>query len=132
MQNLLAGVTYFGFVFGLGFVLGTLRQLAMQLGAARDLLVWLEIPVMLGFAWWAAGWCIRRFRVAPSRGARLIVGGVMWFLLRLGELAVGVGLMRQSLQEHFAALGTSRGLLELMPQVLAASFPLLRARLEQA
>jgi hypothetical protein len=125
MQNLLAGVTYFGFVFGLGFVLGTLRQLAMQLGAARDLLVWLEIPVMLGFAWWAAGWCIRRFRVAPSRGARLIV-------LRLGELAVGVGLMRQSLQEHFAALGTSRGLLELMPQVLAASFPLLRARLEQA
>jgi hypothetical protein len=126
MQNVLAGAAYFGLVFGLGFMLGTLRQLAMQLGAGRGPLVLLEIPLMLAFAWWAAGWCVRRCQVPHRRGARLLMGGVMWFLLRLGELGVGVGLMGQSLRDHFAAIATGRGLLELAPQVLAAFFPLLQ------
>lgn len=124
-----AGAVYFLMVFGLGFLLGWLRHLIMGLGVGRELLAGLEIPVMLAYAWWAAGWCAERFGIAISTAARLSMGFVMLVLLRLGELCVGMGLQGQTLAGHLAALGTLPGLVEAAPQVLTALFPLIRARL---
>jgi hypothetical protein len=123
------GVVFFAFVFGLGFALGTVRQLLMGIGLGRQLLVVAEIPIMLAFAWWAAGWCARRFGVAASTAARLGMGLVMLILLRLGELGVGVYLMDQTVRSHFGALTAAAGAAETLPQILAALFPLIRARL---
>jgi hypothetical protein len=124
-----AGTAYFLLVFGLGFALGTVRHGLMDAGLSRSVLVAAEIPVMLAFAWWAAGWCAARFGVATSMAARLGMGAVMFLLLRLGELGVGVGLMGQTIAGHVAALVAAPGALEAAPQLLTAFFPLLRARL---
>jgi hypothetical protein len=129
MNTYFSGVVYFTLVFGLGFLLGALRQALMGLGLGRDLLVALEIPAMLAFAWWAAGWCAERFGTPISTGARLAMGAVMLALLRLGELGIGVAFMGQTAAAHLGATVTARGLLELAPQVLAAFFPLLQAKL---
>lgn len=124
-----AGVAYFVLVFGLGFILGWLRHLLMGLGLGRDMLVFVEIPLMLAYAWWAAGWCAARFGVATGSAPRFAMGMVMLMLLRLAELAVGMTLMGQTFQTHLAALATARGAWEMAPQVMAALFPLIRARL---
>jgi hypothetical protein len=129
MRALTAGAAYFALVFGLGFLLGALRQLLTGAGLSRGMLVAAEIPVMLVFAWWAAGRCAERFGVAISAAARLTMGAVMFALLRLGELATGVALMGQTVQDHAVALATTAGLLETAPQLLTALFPLIRARL---
>jgi hypothetical protein len=128
-RALAAGAAFFGLVFGLGFLLGALRHLLMGYGLSRGVLVAAEIPLMLAFAWWAAGWCAERFGTAISASARLVMGGVMLTLLRVGELGVGMAFMGQTAASHVAALLTAPGLLEAAPQVLAALFPLVRANL---
>ncbi len=64
-RALAAGGIYFALVFALGFLLGGARQALMGLGLERTLLVAAEIPVMLAFAWWAAG-CVRRLALPNS------------------------------------------------------------------
>jgi hypothetical protein len=125
---LVAGILYFVLVFGLGFILGAVRQVLVGLGLARDLLVLAEIPVMLAFAWWAAGWCVRRLSVPAALAARLVMGLTMFALLRLGEAAVGLFLLDLTLSQQAARLWTLRGGLEMVPQILTAFFPALRAR----
>lgn len=127
-QALIAGTAYFALLFGLGFLLGTMRQLLMGLGLDRGQLVLAEIPVMLVFAWWAAGWSASRFAVPASTKARMVMGTAMFALLRLGEAAVGFALMDLSLDRQLAALWTWGGALEMVPQAATALFPLLRAR----
>jgi hypothetical protein len=124
-----AGIAYGVMVFGLGFALGMHRHGLMGIGLGRSLLVALEIPVMLAYAWWAAGWSAGRFAVSAGTAARLAMGAVMFALLRLGELAVGMAFMGQTASSHAAAVMTPAGLLETAPQVLTALFPWLRARL---
>ncbi len=123
-----AGALYFSLVFGLGFLLGTLRQALVALGLGRDLLVLAEIPVMLAFAWWAAGWSARRHAVPAALTARLVMGLTMFALLRLGEAAVGLFLLGLAPAQQAARLWTLRGGLEMVPQILTAFFPALRAR----
>ncbi len=122
MNALRAGAAYFLLVFALGFAFGALRQGLMAQGLPRAPLVWAEIPLILAFAWWAAGWCAARFGVAIAAGARLAMGFVMLLLLRLGELAVGVVFMEQTLRSHAAAVMSAAGAAEAVPQLLAALF----------
>ena len=124
---LAAGGVSFALVFALGFLLGAARQALMGLGLERTLLVVAEIPVMLAFAWWAAGWCARRLAVPTAPSARLLMGATMLVLLRIGEAAVGLFLMNLTIAEQVAQLWTLRGGLEMVPQILTALFPALRA-----
>jgi hypothetical protein len=128
MAAVRAGAAWFGLVFALGFLFGALRQWLMGFGLSRGLLVAIEVPLILAFAWWAAGWCARRFMVPIAAGPRLAMGLVMLLLLRLGELAVGVLLMGQTVAGHFIAMASTAGLIEAAPQILTALFPLVRAR----
>jgi hypothetical protein len=129
MTALRAGFVYFLLVFGLGLALGTVRTMLVGAGLSRALLVWIEIPIILAFAWWAAGWCAERFGVAIALASRLIMGLSMFSLLQAGELVVGLVLMGQTAQSHLAALTTGSGAAELLPQLLAALFPLISAKL---
>jgi hypothetical protein len=120
-----AGIAYFATLFALGFLLGSLREMATRAGWPRGPLVLAEIPVMLAFAWVAAGWCCRRFAVPLAVGHRIGMGLVMLVLLRLGELAVGTLLMGHTFRAQLAADISPAGLLESLPQALTAAFPLL-------
>ena len=68
-----AAAAYFGIVFALGFVLGTLRVLVLAptLGSTEAVLV--EIPVMLTISWIVCGWLITRFDVSPRWRERLLM-----------------------------------------------------------
>jgi hypothetical protein len=121
-----AGLVYGLLLFAAGFALGTLRELLMRAGMPRTPLVLAEIPVILAVAWFLARWSIGRFAVPPGMGARLVTGLAMLLLLRAGELGVGVLLMGHSLAAQLAADLSVGGLLEFLPQALAAAFPLLQ------
>jgi hypothetical protein len=74
MPILKAGVLYFGLVFGVGFVLGTIRTLWVvpRVGTRKAELM--ETPIMLVITIVAARWIILRLSV-PSMGfARLEMG----------------------------------------------------------
>lgn len=85
-RAILAGLSYFGLVFGAGAVLGTLRVLwlAPLLGArAAELL---EMPVMLAIAIVAARWTVRRFALAPAQ--RVVMGVLALALVLACEFSV--------------------------------------------
>lgn len=71
-----AGAAYFGWVFGVGFVLGSLRVplLVPRLGERWAEL--LEMPLMALAIVLAARWVVRRFALVPHAGLRLAVGGL--------------------------------------------------------
>ncbi|WP_205481163.1 hypothetical protein [Sphingomonas arenae] len=120
-----AGAVYFALIFGLGFVLGTVRVLLLEpaLGLGRATLV--ELPVMLLASWAACGWVLRRSAV-ETRGQRVVMGTVAFVLLMVAELGVSTLLMRRSVAEHLATYGDTPRQWGLAAQIAFAAFPLLR------
>jgi hypothetical protein len=123
-----AGVASFILLFGLGFLLGSLRLLLVQHGFGRTMLVLIELPILLAYAWWVTGWAARRFAVSTAHAVRLVMGGVMFGLLRLSEMLLGAMLMGLSTTAQLAAMATPMGAVELAAQIACAFFPLLHAR----
>jgi hypothetical protein len=120
-----AGLAYGATIFGLGFLLGMLRELALAPLIGRTAVVWVEAPLILLASWFAAGWLIRRFGVWPAPPARLTMGVVAMMLLLIGEAAVAVLGFGRTLAMHLSSYLTARGALELLPQIAFAAMPLL-------
>jgi hypothetical protein len=122
-----AGIIYGLIIFGLGFLLGTLRVLliAPQLGEAMAVIV--ELPIMLLACWLAAGWTVRRYRPA-TRDAALLIGVVGFAVLMLGELAVALTLFGLTPAGWIASFGMPTAQLGLIAQLIAVAFPLIHAR----
>lgn len=127
-----AGLTYFALAFALGLLLGVVRTLfvADLPGAGRLIGVLIEIPIMLGASWIFSGFVIRRFAVAPTVHARLLMGAVAFVLLILAEMAVGVFLFGRSPSAHIALYREASYAIGLAAQVVFALMPLLRLGLE--
>lgn len=84
MRILKAGVLYFAFVFGAGFVLGTIRTLWIvpRFGARTAELM--EAPIMFVITILAARWVVRHLLISPPLATRLGAGLVaLAFLLTL-------------------------------------------------
>jgi hypothetical protein len=127
MRMITAGAAYWGIVFALGFVLGTIRVLWVApaiglLGATA-----LELPVMLAASWLAAGWLLRRWRLAAG-GEALAAGGLAFALLMAAECLLAVGMMGQTPAQWLAGLRQPHALMGLAGQVLFALMPWWRAR----
>lgn len=125
MQVAKAAVSYWGIVFALGFVLGTVRVLWLAprlgpLGATA-----LELPVMLGASWLAAGWTVRRFAIVRP-GAALATGGLAFALLMAAECVLAVVGFGQTPAEWLAGLAEPPAAIGLAAQVAFAFMPLLR------
>lgn len=120
-----AGLVYGATVFALGFLLGTLRELLLAPLIGRDAVVLIEGPLILLAAWFLAWWLIRGHAVAAEAGARLLMGAVAFALLMAGEAAVSVFGFDRSLAMQLQTYATAQGMLELMPQIAFALFPLL-------
>jgi hypothetical protein len=119
-----AAWVYFGMVYALGFLLGSLRELliAPHFGGFWPRLI--EIPVMLAASWFAAFWVVNRYGIA-TRADRLVMGLTAFALLMAGEALVGIGLMGRSFAQHLAGYATAQGALTIMAQSAFAVFPLL-------
>lgn len=123
-----AGLTYFALVFAVGFLLGTLRVLALapMLGELGAVLV--ELPVMLAASWIICRWLIRLLRVPGDVPARLAMGGGAFVFLIAAEIALSVWLFGNSVSQHFANYLTAHGALGLAGQIAFAAFPVLQRR----
>jgi hypothetical protein len=130
-RSVQAGIAFYVLLFGLGFLLGTLRQILVQHGLSRDLLVLIEIPLLLAYAWWVTGWAVQRFAVPTDQATRLMMGGVMLTLLRLSEAVIGSALTGAGFFAQLVPIGSLMGFVEFAAQVICALYPILHARLRE-
>ncbi len=121
-----AGAGLFGLVFAAGFVLGTIRELALRPAIGPDAARLLELPVMIALSWLAARWILRR--AGPGSAIwQFEVGLVAFLLLMAAELALGILLLGGSLSAFIADLFTLTGLLSFLAQALLIVMPRLAA-----
>jgi hypothetical protein len=125
---LVAGIAYFVLVFALGFALGTVRTLfvADAPGSGRLLGVLIELPVMLAASWWLCRLVLHRYPVAPTVGARLVMGATAFALLLLAEMLVGILLFGRSPMAHLALYRDASYALGLAAQVAFALMPVVQ------
>lgn len=126
----LPAIVYFLLVFALGFVLGTIRTLAVAdaPGFGRLVGVVIELPIMLAASWFACGYIIRRFAVPPTVVARTAMGGIALALLLLAELLLGTLVFGRTVAAHLALYREASYALGLAAQIAFGAMPLLRLR----
>jgi hypothetical protein len=100
MQILKAGALYFAFVFGAGFMLGTIRVLWLVPNVGVRTAELMETPIMLVVIIVAARWIGRRLAVPPAPVTLLGVGLVALGLLLVAELGLVLGLQGLTIAEY--------------------------------
>lgn len=127
MTILRAAAAYWAAVFALGFALGTIRVLWVipLVGLMPATLI--ELPLILTASWLAAGWLVRRFRIASTEEA-LTAGALAFAILMVAECALASVLTGQSPAEWLAGLRQPHALLGLAGQVVFALMPWWRVR----
>jgi hypothetical protein len=124
-----AGLVYFAVVFAAGFLLGTLRVLALVPRVGEELAVVIELPFMLLVSWIACKRLVTRFSVPGGVAARATMGASAFGLLMLAELGVSVLGFGRSIAESFESYQTSSALIGLLGQVAFAAFPIVQSRI---
>ena len=131
VSALKAGVTYFAIVYLAGFVLGTLRVVLIAPRFGETAAVLLETPIILAVSWFAARWCTATFSVPNDVARRLLMGGVAFCLLILGELGISLFVFARSWEHTLATFLSRTGLIGLGAQVVFALLPPIQAVLER-
>jgi p-aminobenzoyl-glutamate transporter AbgT len=98
---MLRGVVYFTLVFGVGFLLGIVRVLALEPRLGERWAELAEAPLMLVAIIVSARFVVRRFPAA-RRANYFVSGGVALLLLVCVEFSVVPGIRGLSLSEYFA------------------------------
>ena len=128
MQILKAGALYFAFVFGAGFVLGTIRTLWIVPRLGTRMAELMETPIMLVITILAARWTVRRLAVPSTLPARLCMGCVALGLLLVAEFTLVLWLRGMSIREYFASRDPVAGTVYYVMLAVFAVMPLLVAR----
>ena len=123
MRVLKAGVVYFLVMFGIGWILGPIRELWVVPRFGRLTGVLLEAVIMLAAMAVSARWVIRRFHVKSTFGSTISMGLVAFGILLPAELAGVVWVRGLSLDEYLASFATAPGLVSLLMVVLFAAVP---------
>ena len=125
MQELKAGTLYFALVFGVGFVLGTIRTLWVvpRLGTRKAELM--EAPIMLVVTIVAARWIVLWFALPSLPSARLGTGCIALVLLLVAEFGFMLRLRRLSIREYLATRDPVSGTVYYVMLVVFAVMPLL-------
>jgi disulfide bond formation protein DsbB len=126
IQQLIApALAYFAIVFGIGFLLGSIRVLWLvpQLGVRYAELA--EMPIMLLAIFFAARWVTQYFAVPPTISSRLVVGLSALICLLLVEFTVVLWLQGISIAESFANRDPISGAAYMVSLILFALMPLL-------
>jgi hypothetical protein len=118
-----AGFTYFGFVFGAGFLLGAVRVLVLVPRLGARLAELSEMPLMAVVIVLAARHVLRRWPL-PSATARLQVGGLALALLLAAELTLAALVQGQSPAQWIASRDPVSGPVYLAMLLVYALMPL--------
>lgn len=121
-----AGIAYFAIIFAAGFILGPLRILMLVPAIGEFSAVLLELPVMLGLAWMVSLWLVGRFKLLHRLAQRLIMGGLGFLLLVLGEIGISTVVFEQSVAEFFVRYREPSAMLGLAGQLAFAIIPVVQ------
>jgi hypothetical protein len=123
-----ASAAYFGIVFSVGFLLGSIRVpfLVPRLGERTAELI--EMPAMFVVIFFAAEFLVRRFGAELKGNIWLAVGALALSLLVVAELLLAVVLQSRSLTEYIASRDRISGAFYLGMLALFAAMPWLRQR----
>jgi hypothetical protein len=102
MQILKAGMLYFVFVFGAGFLLGPIRILWVVPRLGTRVAELLEAPIMFVITIVAARWIVRRLAVPSTASSRLSMGGIALGLMLIAEFTFVLWLRGLSIREYLA------------------------------
>lgn len=122
-----AATVYWGIIFALGFVLGTIRVLWVIPRVGLIPATLLELPIILAASWFAAGWIVRRFAIDSGRDA-LILGVLAFAILMAAECALAAALAGETPAQWLAGLRQPHALLGLAGQIAFALMPWWRLR----
>ncbi|MFO1315597.1 MAG: hypothetical protein U1F58_08320 [Burkholderiales bacterium] len=126
-----AGTAYFALAFVAGFVLGTVRVLAVVPRVGERTAELLEAPLMLAVVVTAARFVVRRFVPDASRAVRAAVGALGVTLLLAVELTVVLSLRGLSPAEYAASRDPVAGAIYVALLAAFAAMPaLVRGRPE--
>lgn len=120
-----AAVLYLLAGFGMGFVLGPIREFLLVPMMGRVFALFVELPLLLGFCWWIAPRIIRRCAIPPGE-ARLRMGFAALSMLLVLEFVIGVAVRGWDLQGWVADFATWPGLVTLAGYTIFALLPRLR------
>lgn len=122
---ILLGSIYFLIILAMGFVLGVARNLILLRYFEPFAAVFLELLLILPFAWIVCGRLLAHRPLSPAGAA--VMGAVALALLLTGEalLSLAIG---HTLASHFALYAKPDHLLGLAGMVACAFIPVLRSR----
>jgi hypothetical protein len=123
-----AGLLYFAIVFGIGFVLGTIRVLWAVPHFGARVAELLEMPFMLIAIIMTARWLVQRLALPPRLWARLNMGLVALSFLLIAEFSVVLYLRGMTIAEYFATRDPVSGTLYYAMLILFAAMPWLVSR----
>lgn len=128
MQILKAGILYFALVFGVGFVLGSVRTLWVvpRFGARTAELM--ETPIMFVVTIVAARWVVRRLAVPRKPSNRLGMGCIGLGLMLVAEFTLVLWLRGVSINEYLASRDPVSGTVYYVMLGVLCIMPLLVAR----
>jgi hypothetical protein len=128
MRILKAGALYFAIVFGVGFVMGTIRVFWMvpMFGSRVDELV--EIPVLLAVVIITARLIVEKLRVPANTAARAGMGLVALGLLLAAEWMLATGMRGLTIGEYITTRDPVAGGVYLAMLVVVAAMPLVVGR----
>lgn len=128
MQILKAGVLYFAFVFGAGFVLGAIRTLWVvpRLGTRKGELM--EMPLMLVVTIVAAKWVVLHLDVPSEALVRLGVGGIALSFMLVAEFVLVLWVRGSSIKQYLATRDRVSGMVYYVMLGVFAIMPLLVVR----
>ena len=124
-----AGVAYAIVVFGVGFVLGTIRTFLVAPRTGLTLAVLIELPVILATSWWISRLCVAHIEVSRAVAARVVMGAVAFLVLMVSEVTLSKAIFGRPVVEYLAGLTTFAGAIGLAGQVAFAGIPLIEATL---
>lgn len=127
-QILKAGALYFAIVFGVGFVLGTIRTLWVAPRVGTRIAELLEAPVMFAITILAARWIVLRLRIPVRPPARLGMGGIALGLLLFAEFGLVSWVRGISIKEYLATRDLVSGTVYYLLLGLFGVMPLFVAR----
>jgi hypothetical protein len=128
MPILKAGALYFGLVFGVGFVLGTIRTLWVVPRVGARMAELMETPVMLVVTIVTARWMVLCLAVPSTPSARLGMGGIALVLLPVAEFGLVLWLRGLSIRDYLATRDPVSGTVYYVMLGVFAIMPLLVAR----
>jgi hypothetical protein len=128
MQILKASLFYFALVFGVGFVLGTIRTLWVAPRVGMRIAELMETPIMLVIIIVAARWIVHRLAVPSVPSARLGMGGIALLLMLVAEFGLVLWLRGMSIREYFASRDAVAGTVYYVMLGVFAIIPLFVVR----